>query len=203
MFHAAVAVAISSAAGGALASSHPARTVKVKPTIVLVHGSWADSPSWNSEVTALERLGYPVIALANPLRDLASDAAYAHSIRRAIKSPIVPRRSFLRWCCDYERIGVPNIKALHRRVRAEQGRVGRAASGQEPGQRDHAEPDHTHVPASRWRRGDGSLPHRARVLSRPRLQAISQSVSLIRCGQRHSLRNQANPPGRRTRPGIP
>ena len=112
MFHAAVAVAISSAAGGALASSHPARTVKVKPTIVLVHGSWADSPSWNSEVTALERLGCPVIALANPLRDLASDAAYAHSIRRTIKSPIVPRRSFLRWCCDYERIGVPNIKAL-------------------------------------------------------------------------------------------
>jgi len=111
VFHAAVAVAISCAAGGALASSHPARTAKVKPTIVLVHGSWADSSSWNSGVTALERLGYAVIALANPLRDLASDAAYAHSILRTIKSQIVlVGHSYGGAVIANAAVGVPNVK---------------------------------------------------------------------------------------------
>jgi pimeloyl-ACP methyl ester carboxylesterase len=41
---------------------------------VLVHGGWADSSGWNQEITRLQRLGYPVIAPANPLRGPASDA---------------------------------------------------------------------------------------------------------------------------------
>src|SRR5882672_4811504 len=60
-----------------------------KPTIVFVHGGWADSSGWNQEITNLERRGYPVIAPANPLRDLASDAAYIRSVLLTIDGPIV------------------------------------------------------------------------------------------------------------------
>ena len=55
-----------------------------KPTIVFVHGGWADSSGWNREITNLERLGYPVIAPADPLRDLASDTAYIRSVLQNI-----------------------------------------------------------------------------------------------------------------------
>ncbi|SFF80605.1 hypothetical protein [Streptomyces mirabilis] len=47
-----------------------------KPTVVLVHGAFADSTSWNRVVKKLERDGCPVAAVANPLRGLSSDAAY-------------------------------------------------------------------------------------------------------------------------------
>jgi pimeloyl-ACP methyl ester carboxylesterase len=67
----AVALAIVAVAASALASSHRTRAAQTKPTIVLVHGGWADSSGWNREVSALQRRGYPVIAPANPLRGLA------------------------------------------------------------------------------------------------------------------------------------
>src|SRR5258708_39760820 len=47
---------------------------KAKPTVVLVHGAFADSSSWNGVVARLRHDGYPVIAAANPLRGLAPDA---------------------------------------------------------------------------------------------------------------------------------
>jgi pimeloyl-ACP methyl ester carboxylesterase len=59
------------------------------PTIVFVHGAWADSSGWNQEITNLERRGYPVIAPANPLRGLASDASYIHSVLQTLDGPIV------------------------------------------------------------------------------------------------------------------
>ncbi|WP_327589841.1 alpha/beta hydrolase [Nonomuraea sp. NBC_00507] len=46
-----------------------------KPTVVLVHGAWADTSSWNGEVDALRRAGYTARAIANPLRNLDDDAA--------------------------------------------------------------------------------------------------------------------------------
>ena len=109
----ALVVAIASIAGSALASSHPARSAQAKPTIVLVHGGWADSSGWNSEVTALERLGYPVIAPANPLRGLASDAAYIRSILRTIHGPIVlVGHSYGGAVITNAAVGVPQVKAL-------------------------------------------------------------------------------------------
>jgi pimeloyl-ACP methyl ester carboxylesterase len=60
-----------------------------KPTIVLVHGAFADSSSWNAVITDLHRDGFPVIAPANPLRDLHDDAAYLRSILDSIDGPIV------------------------------------------------------------------------------------------------------------------
>ena len=110
-----VVAAIVSVGSSALASSHPARTAqaKPKPTIVLVHGGWADSSGWNSEVAALERLGYPVIAPANPLRGLASDAAYIRSILKTIAGPIVlVGHSYGGAVITNAGVGLPNVKAL-------------------------------------------------------------------------------------------
>lgn len=60
-----------------------------KPTIVLVHGAFADSSSWNGVLTKLIAKGYPTVAVANPLRGVKSDAAYVASILKDIKGSIV------------------------------------------------------------------------------------------------------------------
>jgi pimeloyl-ACP methyl ester carboxylesterase len=57
--------------------------------VVLVHCGWADSSGWNAEVTALQQQGYPVIAVAGPLRGLSSDAGYVRSVLQATPGPIV------------------------------------------------------------------------------------------------------------------
>ncbi len=59
------------------------------PTIVLVHGAFADSSSWNGVATRLRARGYPVVAAANPLRGLASDAAYLDRLVDSIGGPVV------------------------------------------------------------------------------------------------------------------
>src|SRR5437870_122073 len=61
----------------------------MKPTIVLVHGAFADSSSWDYVIDSLESSGHPVIAAANPLRDLATDAASIGDLVRAIEGPVV------------------------------------------------------------------------------------------------------------------
>jgi pimeloyl-ACP methyl ester carboxylesterase len=50
-----------------------------KPTIVLVHGAWADGSSWNAVSTALQRDGFTVLTPTNLLRGVAGDAAYISS----------------------------------------------------------------------------------------------------------------------------
>ena len=74
------------AAAQSPASSPPTAS---KPTIVLVHGGWADSSGWNAQVADLSRRGYPVIAPANPLRGLSSDAAYIRSVLQTIPGDVV------------------------------------------------------------------------------------------------------------------
>src|SRR5689334_11666395 len=59
------------------------------PTIVLVHGAWADSSSWNGEVERLRDAGYAVRAVANPLQGLTSDAATVASFLATLRGPIV------------------------------------------------------------------------------------------------------------------
>ena len=61
----------------------------VKQTIVLVHGAYADSSSWNGSINALREAGHPVIAVANPLRGLESDTDYLRSVLDSIDGPIV------------------------------------------------------------------------------------------------------------------
>lgn len=59
------------------------------PTIVLVHGAFAESSSWNGVVADLQRRGYTVIAVANPLRGLREDAAYLRSVLDSLSGPVV------------------------------------------------------------------------------------------------------------------
>ena len=59
------------------------------PTVVLVHGAFADSSSWNDVVARLHAHGYPVVAVANPLRSLQGDAAYVRDVLDSIDGPIV------------------------------------------------------------------------------------------------------------------
>jgi pimeloyl-ACP methyl ester carboxylesterase len=61
----------------------------VKPTIVLVHGAWADSSSWALVIKRLRASGYPVHAIANPLQGLVSDTAYLSSYLATIEGPVV------------------------------------------------------------------------------------------------------------------
>lgn len=60
-----------------------------KPTIVLVHGAFADSSSWNGVVEILTDKGYSVTAAANPLRGVANDAAYVAALVKSIQAPVV------------------------------------------------------------------------------------------------------------------
>jgi pimeloyl-ACP methyl ester carboxylesterase len=109
----ALAVAVLSVAAIASGSSHGTRPPQPKPTVVLVHGGWADSSGWNSEVTALQRLGYPVIAPANPLRGLTSDADYIRSVMLTIDGPIVlVGHSSGGAVISNAAVRVPNVKAL-------------------------------------------------------------------------------------------
>jgi pimeloyl-ACP methyl ester carboxylesterase len=59
------------------------------PTIVLVHGAFAESASWNGVAERLLAAGHPVVAAANPLRGLADDAAAISDVVHAIEGPVV------------------------------------------------------------------------------------------------------------------
>lgn len=61
----------------------------VKPTIVLVHGAWADGSSWDGVISRLQRAGYTVLAPPNPLRGVGADAAYLASFLKTIHGPIL------------------------------------------------------------------------------------------------------------------
>jgi pimeloyl-ACP methyl ester carboxylesterase len=59
------------------------------PTIVLVHGAFAESSSWDRVIDPLLDAGHPVIAAANPLRGLAADAAAVADVVRAVDGSVV------------------------------------------------------------------------------------------------------------------
>jgi pimeloyl-ACP methyl ester carboxylesterase len=61
----------------------------MKPTVVLVHGAFAESSSWNEVIDSLESAGHSVIAAPNPLRSLASDAASVGDLIRTVEGPVV------------------------------------------------------------------------------------------------------------------
>ncbi|MFB7513209.1 alpha/beta fold hydrolase [Streptomyces sp. NPDC056144] len=60
-----------------------------KPTIVLVHGAFADASSWSGTIRRLRHAGHPVLAPANPLRGLAEDTAYLRSVLATVDGPVV------------------------------------------------------------------------------------------------------------------
>ncbi|PRD43116.1 alpha/beta hydrolase [Phyllobacterium phragmitis] len=78
------ALAAASSATGPIAAAE-----ENKPTIVLVHGAFADSSSWDGVTNLLLKSGYPVVAVANPLRSVSSDAGYVASVVESIDGPVV------------------------------------------------------------------------------------------------------------------
>ncbi len=109
----ALVVAAGIAAAAVASTNHTRTSRSQKPTIVLVHGGWADASGWNQEVVNLEKLGYPVLAPSNPLRDLAPDSDYLRSILTTIKGPIVlVGHSYGGAVITNAAVGVPNVKAL-------------------------------------------------------------------------------------------
>lgn len=60
-----------------------------KPTVVLVHGAFAESSAWNPVTERLRAAGHRVIAFANPLRSLSGDAGALRSLLTSIEEPVV------------------------------------------------------------------------------------------------------------------
>lgn len=79
---------VATLAAGAIMLATPALADQ-KPTVVLVHGAFADSSSWNGVIKTLEADGYPVVAAANPLRSVKGDAQAVSSVLSSIKGPVV------------------------------------------------------------------------------------------------------------------
>ena len=78
------------AAGLAMSAAAAAPTAsQEKPTIVLVHGAFAESSSWNAVIARLNKAGYTAIAAANPLRGVARDGASVSAMVASISGPVV------------------------------------------------------------------------------------------------------------------
>lgn len=107
--HAALAaVAAASAFAVPLASAAGA-----KPTVVLVHGAFADSSSWDGVIAKLEQDGYTVVAAANPLRSVKGDGAYVGSLLKSIPGSVVlVGHSYGGSVISAAATGAANVKAL-------------------------------------------------------------------------------------------
>jgi pimeloyl-ACP methyl ester carboxylesterase len=84
-----------------------------RPTVVLVHGAFADSSGWSQTVGQLTDDGYPVVAVANPLRGLTADANYVRSFLQTVPGPIVlVGHSYGGAVITNAARGVSNVRAL-------------------------------------------------------------------------------------------
>ena len=103
-----------------LSQSASARTAEAaaegdgpKPTIVLVHGAWADTSSWDGVIQRLQADGYTVYAPPNPLQGLAYDPAYLADFLHSISGPIVlVGHSYGGAVITNAATGDPQVKAL-------------------------------------------------------------------------------------------
>ena len=103
----AFAAALGASAGALAQDAAP------KPTIVLVHGAFADSSGWNDVITILEKDGYRTIAPPNQLRSVAGDAANVSAVVKSIAGPVVlVGHSFGGMVITGAANGNPNVKAL-------------------------------------------------------------------------------------------
>jgi pimeloyl-ACP methyl ester carboxylesterase len=82
----AVAAGTTASASPTAAPQHPSGPL---PTVVLVHGAWANGSSWDGVVQRLQHDGYTVDVPANPLQGLAYDPAYLADFLHTISGPIV------------------------------------------------------------------------------------------------------------------
>ena len=90
-----------------------ARAEETKPTIVLVHGAWADGSSWDGVVRRLLSYGYTVDVPPNGLRGVASDSSAIAGYLSTIVGPIVlVGHSYGGTVITNAAFGNPNVKAL-------------------------------------------------------------------------------------------
>ena len=106
-----------SASAPATSSGAPVRTASAagtaRPTVVIVHGAFADASGWTDVIGRLRRAGYPVIAPANPLRGVGSDAAYIKSVLATVPGPVVlVGHSYAGAVITNAAVGARNVKAL-------------------------------------------------------------------------------------------
>ena len=84
-----------------------------KPTVVLVHGVWADASGWSGVIERLQDDGYPVAAVPNELRSLSSDAANVRAFLDTMPGPVVlVGHSYGGAVITNAATGAPNVRAL-------------------------------------------------------------------------------------------
>jgi pimeloyl-ACP methyl ester carboxylesterase len=71
------------------ATALPSAQPGLQPTVVLVHGAFADASSWNGVIERLQQQGCTVVAPANPLRGVATDSAYLASVVNQLDGPVL------------------------------------------------------------------------------------------------------------------
>ncbi|MGY1688111.1 alpha/beta fold hydrolase [Geodermatophilus sp. SYSU D00867] len=94
-------------------TSSTLETRTAPPTVVLVHGAFADSSSWNGVIARLRRDGHPVIGVANPLRSLHGDAALLRDVLESVDGPVVlAGHSYGGSVVSEAAAGLPQVRAL-------------------------------------------------------------------------------------------
>jgi len=100
-------------AGASLPAAATSAAYGSLPTVVFVHGAFADSSGWTGVVRRLRERGYPMLAVANPLRGLPPDSAYLASVLASVAGPIVlVGHSYGGFVMTNVAAGNPNVKAL-------------------------------------------------------------------------------------------
>ena len=100
-------VSVAASPAGASRSTAPT------PTIVLVHGAFADGSGWNAVSDRLQDRGYDVIAPSNPLRSVTGDSAYLRSVLDTIEGPVVlVGHSYGGFVLTNAAAGHPGVEAL-------------------------------------------------------------------------------------------
>jgi pimeloyl-ACP methyl ester carboxylesterase len=99
--------------GGGQAAAGLHTSSQARPTIVLVHGDWADASSWNHVIARLQDRGFTVVAPPNTLRGPSLDSPYLASYLQTITGPIVlVAHSYGGFVATNAATGIANVKAL-------------------------------------------------------------------------------------------
>ena len=135
-----------------------------RPTVVLVHGAFADGSSWNGVIERLQAKGISVTAPANPLRGLSADSAYLAGVLDQTRGSRRPGRSLVRRGRDHA-------------TRRPTPRTSSASSSSPPSRRTRAR---SSVRSRRRRRTASSCRRSSRTPTRPATAQPASSSSSIR-----------------------
>lgn len=122
--------------GSATAPAVAAPAANVKPTVILVHGAFADSSSWNGVAARLRADGFNVIGAANPLRSVKGDAGAVANVVKSVQGPVVlVGHSYGGTVISSAAHGQPNVKSLVyvAAFAPDQGETALELSGRYPG----------------------------------------------------------------------